>query len=79
MQPDEQPRKSGVTGVGAAGVQVAGSVVDALKGNPACLAAIVLSALFAVLLYFHLDGQEKRQHERALAMLQYCFPGKGQR
>lgn len=56
--------------------KVATSTIDALKGNPACLAAILLAAIMAVLTYFALQAETQRQHERALAMLERCFPAR---
>lgn len=44
--------------------KVAGSVVDGLKANPSCLAALAVVALFGVLSYFENAQQNERMLER---------------
>jgi hypothetical protein len=46
--------------------KVANSVVDSLKTNPSCLAALAVVALFGVLNYF----EAERQNERMMARTQ---------
>jgi hypothetical protein len=60
--------------------KVATSAIDALKGNPSCLAAIVLTGVFALLVFAALQLNEHRNHERMMAvsqLLQACFPAPG--
>jgi len=45
--------------------KVAGGVVDGLKANPSCLAALAIVALFAVLQYFDDTHQNQRMQQRA--------------
>lgn len=50
------------------------SIADALKGNPSCLAAICLAGIFAVLTYMSLTNERAEMHERAVKMIERCFP-----
>ena len=43
------------------------SVADNMKGSPACLAAVVLAGLMAILTYFTLRDDQNRSHEREMA------------
>ena len=52
------------------------SVVDGLKGNPSCLAAIVLAALFAVLTFYAMQKDAERKAKTVDILLQHCiYPG----
>lgn len=54
--------------------KVATSAIDGLKTNPSCLAAILLAAMMAAFTYFALQADAQRTHERAMAMLERCYP-----
>jgi hypothetical protein len=57
--------------------KVATSTVEALKTNPSCLAAVLLSAFFAVLTFLAFQLNEARWHARAeqtSTLLAACFP-----
>lgn len=54
------------------------SAIEAFKGNPACLAAVLLAAMFAVLTYAAMQRSEQRNHEARMAMLERCFPAEEQ-
>jgi hypothetical protein len=45
--------------------KVATSAVDALRGNPLCLAVVVLVIVLSVLVYFR---QSARDHDQAMAL-----------
>ena len=44
--------------------KVATSVVDGLKTNPSCLAALAVVALYGVLQYFESENQNRRMMDR---------------
>lgn len=46
------------------GGKVAGSIVEGLKTNPSCLAALAVVALYGVLSYFENSNQNARIMER---------------
>lgn len=56
------------------GGKVATSIVDGLKNNPSCLAAILLAAMFALLTFFALQRADQRNQDARMAMLERCFP-----
>jgi len=43
------------------------SVAESMKGSPACLAAILLAGVMAILTYFTLREDQARSHEREMA------------
>lgn len=49
-------------------------VATGFQGNPLCLAAVLLSAMFAVLIYFTLTEERREAHERTLKIIDRCFP-----
>ena len=56
--------------------KVATGAIDALKTNPSCLAAILLAALFAVLVYVGSQREGERAQRRlevTMEMLQSCI------
>lgn len=56
--------------------KVATSVVDGLKTNPSCLAALAVVALYGVLQYFEADHHNQRIIERTKEigeLLQQCL------
>jgi hypothetical protein len=58
------------------GGKVASSIVEGLKANPSCLAALAVVALYGVLQYFENDHQNQRMIERTKevgAMLDKCI------
>lgn len=55
------------------------TVTDALKNAPLCLAAILLSAMFAVLSYYNYTGERAQSHEREMALIRECLaPGRAE-
>lgn len=52
--------------------KVATSAIDAMKGSPSCLAAILLAAIMAILTYFALQARDQRSHEEFLAVVNAC-------
>ena len=55
--------------------KVAAGAIDALKTNPSCLAAILLAALFAILVYIGSQREGERAQRRleiTMEMLQSC-------
>lgn len=59
-------------------VEEAGSTVrtaiTALQTNPTCLAAILLAAMFSLLIYFSVQRERSEAHEHSMAVLERCFP-----
>lgn len=58
--------------------KVATSVIDGLKTNPSCLAALAVVALFAVLQYFENEHQNDRIMQRTQelgSLLNRCIDG----
>lgn len=49
------------------------SVTNALQGNPLCITAVVLSAMFSILVYFALAAERKQSHEREMALIRQCL------
>lgn len=45
------------------------SAIDAFKGNPACLASILLAGLFALLTYFSLTNERAETHEKTIEIV----------
>jgi hypothetical protein len=64
MNAGEEPEKDKGMGATEEAGKVASSVVDALKANPSCLAALAVVALFGVLQYFDSRDQSSRMMER---------------
>jgi hypothetical protein len=61
--------------------KVATSAIEGLKTNPACLAAIIMAAIFAAMFFFIGQQNERRSHERmveVVKLLQVCFPAGGE-
>lgn len=60
-------------------MQTAGKIVsgiaEAMKSNPSCLAAVLLSALFAVLTYWSLKQDREFYQVRQMALIQRCNIG----
>lgn len=54
--------------------KVATSTVDALKGNPSCLAAIMLAGIFAVLTYVAFQRDADRRAKTVDLLLERCYP-----
>lgn len=50
------------------GGKVASSVVEGLKQNPSCLAALAIVALFSVLQYFKEARNDERAQQRTAAI-----------
>lgn len=48
------------------------SVTEAMKGNPSCLAAIMLAALFGLLNHFSIVGEREEMQERQMALIERC-------
>jgi len=48
-------------------------LIHALKTNPACLAAILLAAMFAILTYLALQNDADRRSETVNMVLARCF------
>ena len=62
--------------------KVATGAIDALKTNPSCLAAILLAALFAILVYIGSQREGERAQRRleiTMEMLQSCVAKEPQR
>jgi hypothetical protein len=57
-----------------AGKEVAHSVIDAFKGNPLCLAAIVLAGLSTGVLYLAMEREADRKSRTADIVIERCFP-----
>jgi len=60
--------------------KVATSVVDALKTNPSCLAALAVVALYGVLQYFESENQNRRMMDRTKEvgqLLATCLDNRG--
>jgi hypothetical protein len=67
-------------GVVEEGGKVAGSVIEGLKSNPSCLAALAVLAIIAVLHYFSAEREAMRQARRfdaVVSMLNRCYPDEG--
>jgi hypothetical protein len=61
--------------------KVANNVIDGLKANPSCLAALAVVALFGVLNYFEAERQNTRMMERTHEvgeLLKSCLANKSQ-
>lgn len=54
--------------------KVATSAVDAFKNNPACLAAILLAMVFAVLTFLAFQRDADRRSKTADLVMTRCFP-----
>jgi hypothetical protein len=53
---------------------LAKSAIDALKGNPLCLAAIVLAGLSTGVLYLAMEREADRKSRTADVIIERCFP-----
>lgn len=51
-----------------------GSVIDAMKSNPSCLAALIFALILAALVYLSFDNYQEEMHARQMAMIERCFP-----
>lgn len=49
------------------------SITDSFKDNPACLAAILLAAMFSVLTYFNMQQEAERSQQRYLQVVGLCW------
>lgn len=54
--------------------KVATTAIEALKGSPSCLAAILFACIMAVLTYLSLRNEQAEMHQRQMLMLDRCFP-----
>lgn len=54
--------------------KVATSAIDAMKGNPSCLAAIILAALFALLTFYAMQRDADRKAKTVDILLTKCIP-----
>jgi hypothetical protein len=54
--------------------KVATTAIEAFKNNPACLAAILLAALFAVLSFYGMQRDADRKSKTADLLLERCYP-----
>lgn len=52
---------------------VVSAVTEGPKGNPSCLAAILLAAIFAALVYFGGQANQRRQHDAFDRLMTACF------
>ena len=48
------------------------TITHGLRGNPLCLAAVILSAMFGVLTYLALTNERQEGHERTMALIDKC-------
>lgn len=48
-------------------------VTTGFAGNPLCLAAVLLSGMFAVLVYFTYTSERAQSHEREMALIRQCL------
>lgn len=49
------------------------STIDTLKGSPGLLVLVLLQIATLVLIYFAVDANQERFHERELALINRCF------
>lgn len=54
--------------------KVTTSAIDAMKGNPSCLAAIILAGLFAGLTFWGLQRDADRRSRTVDVLLTKCIP-----
>jgi hypothetical protein len=54
--------------------KVATGAIDALKGNPICLAVLILAGIYTAASFFLLEHQRERQAEREKSLIERCFP-----
>jgi len=52
--------------------KVATTTVEALKGSPSCLAAILFACIMALLTYFALRDEETQMHQRQMLLIEKC-------
>lgn len=52
--------------------RAAAAIAEGLRGQPACLAAILLAAIFAVLTYFAMQRDADRRTQLMLALMEKC-------
>jgi hypothetical protein len=64
-------------GVSEEAGKVATSAVEALRGTPACLAALVLCAMFVTLSYFNNQREADRKAKTVDTIIERCFPLQG--
>jgi hypothetical protein len=53
--------------------EVVKSVTEGFKGNPSCLAAIILAGIFAVLTYLNMQHDEQRAQARFDKVIALCW------
>lgn len=54
--------------------KVTTSAIDAMKGSPSCIAAIILAGLFAVLTFYGLQRDADRRAKAVDILLTKCVP-----
>jgi hypothetical protein len=67
-------------GIVEEGGKVAGSVVEGLKTNPSCLAAIAILAIVTTMQYFadeRADARQTRRFDAVVSLLNRCYPDEG--
>jgi hypothetical protein len=47
-------------------------LLDSMRGNPSCIAALMMAALFAILTYWTLSAERREMHERQLKLIERC-------
>ncbi|MEJ6847542.1 hypothetical protein V3589_15140 [Sinorhizobium fredii] len=52
---------------------IVATVADSMKGNPSCLAAILLAAMFGAFVYFGGQANQRRQHDAFDKLMAVCF------
>ena len=57
--------------------KVASNAIEAMRTNPSCLAALLLAAMFVVLLYTVNQREADRRAHTVDTMLERCFPTEG--
>lgn len=55
--------------------KVASNVVDSFKNNPACLAAVLLAAMFGILTFYAYQRDADRRTHTQDILLERCYPG----
>jgi hypothetical protein len=65
-------RNEGSMSVPEAVERTVSTVAYSLRGNPLCLAAIMLSVVFAGLSYMALTSERHDAHQRAMALIDKC-------
>src|SRR5262245_63783377 len=60
-------------GIGDQSGDITKSVTDGLKGNPLCLAVVLLAAIIALFSYFKNRTDQDNEQERFMALAQKCW------